>query len=191
MSDWWSALSLFDKTIWFITIPVTVIFLIQMVMTFAGMDGSGDIDPDFDGDLDSGNGGPFQLFTFRNFINFLLGFGWSVISLKESISNQFLLLVVSAVFGAVLVTIVMYIFYWMAGMSESGTMELRHAIGKSANVYLTVPAAKSGKGKVHIKIQGNIREIDAVTEGAAVLTGTQVRVVDTIDNQILLVEPAE
>ncbi len=193
MSDWWSALSLFDKIIWLITIPATVIFIIEMILTFAGMDSNSDLDADFDGDLDSspGDSAPFQLFTFRNFINFFLGFGWSVIALKSTITNQFLLVITAAAIGVILVAIVMYLFFWLTGMAQDGSMDLRNALNKTAEVYLTIPPAKSGVGKVHIRLQGNVRELDAVTSGETVKTGELVKVSAVIDNRLLLVEKSE
>ncbi|RXF71176.1 hypothetical protein [Arcticibacter tournemirensis] len=190
MSDWWSALSLFDKIIWLITIPVTVIFIIEMIFTFAGMDSNSDLNADFDGDLDSssGDGAPFQLFTFRNFINFFLGFGWSVIALKSTITNQLLLVATAAAIGLVLVAIVMYLFFWLTGMAQDGSMDLRNAVRKTAEVYLTIPPRKTGIGKVHIRLQGNVRELDAVTLGESVKSGEFVTVTDIVDGRLLLVE---
>jgi hypothetical protein len=72
MEIWWNSLDLFLKIMWGIAIAASIIFSIQMVMTFAGMDADGNLE-------DGGSEGdaPFQLFTFRNFINFFLGFSWT------------------------------------------------------------------------------------------------------------------
>jgi len=43
------------KTFWFIAIPTSIIFIIQSVMTFTGMDSSEGIQADFDSNLDSGD----------------------------------------------------------------------------------------------------------------------------------------
>ena len=55
MSDWWSTLDLVEKIYWGISIPFSVLFLIQLVLTFVGGDFddvSADGDPDavIDGD---------------------------------------------------------------------------------------------------------------------------------------------
>lgn len=41
------------KTFWYIALGVSIVFLIQTVMTFAGMDGADGVDADFDGDMDT------------------------------------------------------------------------------------------------------------------------------------------
>ncbi|WP_315821886.1 hypothetical protein [Paraflavitalea speifideaquila] len=67
------------RIFWFVAIPASVIFLIQTIMTFAGADATDGIDADFDSNL-HGTDAPFQLFSLRNLINFLLGFSWTGIS---------------------------------------------------------------------------------------------------------------
>ena len=59
------------KTFWFVAIPTSLIFIIQTIMTFVGVDSSDGVEADFDGDL-GGTDAPFQLFSLRNLINFLL-----------------------------------------------------------------------------------------------------------------------
>jgi hypothetical protein len=67
------------KTLWFIAIPTSLIFVIQLIMTFIGVETHDGLTADFDSDLQGGDA-PFQLFTFRNLINFMLGFSWTGIS---------------------------------------------------------------------------------------------------------------
>ena len=59
------------KTFWYVAIPTSIIFILQTVMTFVGADATDGLEADFDGDL-SGGDAPFQLFSLRNLINFLL-----------------------------------------------------------------------------------------------------------------------
>lgn len=191
MNEWWQSLELFDKVIWIITIPVTVIFILEMVLTFVGMDSGSDIETDFD--LDAPNDvtqAPFELFTFRNFINFLLGFGWTIISFRSTIDNQGILILLGVIVGCALVAAVMYIFVSLTKMAESGNMNIRNAIDKTGQVYLTIPAKKNGNGKVHINIQGTLRELDAITLGDTIASGQYVRVIDISKNNVLLVVPA-
>jgi len=70
----------FLQVLWYIAIPVSLIFVIQSIMTFIGIDG---LEADFDGSFD-GAQAPFQLFSFRNLINFLLGFSWAGITFPQA-----------------------------------------------------------------------------------------------------------
>ena len=189
MEEWWSSLGLFMQSVWCITLFASLVFVVQTIMTFIGMDTDGGMDVDVSADTTAdGDSGPFQLFTFRNFINFLLGFGWSIISFEKAIVNQFVLILVSAVIGVLLVMAVMAIFRFMSRMEQSGTINMANAVGCKGNVYLKIPGEKRGEGKVQISIQGAIREFDALTAGEELETGAPIKVVEVVNDSTLLVE---
>jgi hypothetical protein len=72
-------------------------------------------------------------------------------------------------------------------MTQSGNLDLRNAIGLEAEVYLSIPESNSGKGKVHISVQGALRELDAGTGGDRIPTGSRVKV-KSVSNNVLIVE---
>ena len=99
------------KMFWYVAIPTSLIFIIQTIMTFVGADATDGIDADFDGDFD-GSDAPFQLFSLRNLINFLLGFSWTGISFYFLIPNKFLLVLLSLAIGILFI----YLFGMWVGM---------------------------------------------------------------------------
>lgn len=193
IATWWASLSLIMKVVWGITLAATLVFIIQSILTFVGADADSDfnmdVDSSMDGDLSNIDGGA-NLLTFRNFVNFLLGFGWSVVLLQESIASVPLLIIVSVLVGVALVAAVMFLFKWLSGMQQSGNIDVsKSAKGCEGKVYLTIPAERGGEGKVQISISGAVREYNAVTESENPLkTGTPIRVVDIINSETLLVE---
>ena len=194
IATWWAGLSLVMKVLWGVTLAASLIFVIQSILTFVGADADSNFDVDVDTSMDGSDlsniDGGSNLYTFRNFVNFILGFGWSVILLQESIPSTPLLIVVAVLVGIALVTAVMYLFKWLSGMQQSGNINLQQsAAGCEGKVYLTIPEGRSGSGKVQITINGAVREYDAVTENETPLkTGVSIRVVDTVDANTLLVE---
>ena len=194
IATWWAELSLVMKILWVVTLSASLIFVIQSILTFIGADADANFDVDVDtgmdgadlSNIDSGS----NLYTFRNFVNFCLGFGWSAILLQASISSPVLLILVSALIGVALVMAVMYLFKLLSSMQQSGNINvLKQAAGCEGKVYLTIPAARGGSGKVQITIAGSVREYDALTESETVLkTGTPIRVVDALDANTVLVE---
>ncbi len=194
IASWWAGLSLVMKILWGVTLTASLVFIIQSILTFIGADADTDFDTDVDLSMDgtdlSNIDGGSNLYTFRNFVNFILGFGWSMILLQDSITSIPLLVIVSALIGAALVAAVMYLFKLLAGMQQSGNINLqKSAAGCEGKVYLTIPENRSGAGKVQITINGAVREYDAVTENDEPLkTGTSIRVVDTVDASTVLVE---
>lgn len=194
IATWWAGLSLMMKILWTVTLVASVLFVIQSILTFIGADADADFDTDIDTGMDGGDlsniEGGSNLYTFRNFVNFCLGFGWSAILLQDSIPSTALLILVSALIGVALVAAVMYLFKWLSSMQQSGNINVqKQAAGCEGKVYLTIPAARSGSGKVQITIAGSVREYDALTESEEALkTGTPIRVVDALDANTVLVE---
>ncbi len=187
MDAWWSSMDLFLKIMWGIAIPVSVIFVIQTIMTFMGMDADGDISGDVGTDSDAGHT-PFQLFTFRNLVNFLLGFAWTGISFYNTIESTALLTLLAAFMGVLLVAIVMCIFYLLSKAVQSGNIDIHDTIGLTASVYIPIPAARKQVGKIQVTVRQAVREYDAVTDGEAIPTGHTIRIKEVITGNILLVE---
>ncbi len=202
IATWWGALTPAMKVLWGVTLAASLIFIIQTILTFigadadtTGLDGAdlgGDMDAtdlSMDGDAAAGGTGS-NLYTFRNLINFLMGFGWTAIILQEKIQSLPLLLIVATAVGAGLVALVMYLFSLLGKMQQSGNIDVyKSAVGCQGTSYLTIPAARGGEGKVQISIGGAVREYNAQTEeDSPIPTGTPVKVVDVINGITLLVE---
>ena len=80
-------------------------------------------------------------------------------------------------------------FYYMAKLNDSGTLDFKNAVGAVGEVYLTIGANRSSIGKVHVKIQGALRELEALTDSNTNLNSTSViKVKDVTKNGILIVE---
>lgn len=188
MQAWWASLDIYMQILWIITLTASLIFVIQTILTFIGMDSDGGLDvPDggMSADTDAGTF-PFQLFTFRNFINFFLGFGWTAITLAGN-AHPVLVVIVSILVGVALVAAVMYIFYLMSKMEQSGNIETSSAVGCRGSVYLTIPGERQGEGKVQINIQGAVREFDAMTNGNTLPNGCPIEVTQVLNENMLLV----
>ena len=198
ITTWWASLSIAMKILWGVTLTASLIFVIQSILTFIGADsGDGGIDADVDSGFDTEVAdatveGGTNLYTFRNFVNFVLGFGWSAILLQDKIHSIPLLLIVSVVIGVGLVTAVMYLFKWLSSMQQSGNINLyKTAVGCIGSVYIPIPGEREGEGKVQISINQSVREYNALTDGTPLKTGTQVRVVEVLSPETVLVEPLE
>ena len=177
------------QILWAVTLSASLIFVIQTVMTFLGL---GDHNADFDMDTSDGSfdaDPSMNLLTFRNLVNFCLGFGWTAVLMHEKIESNALLIIVSVIVGILLVAIVMWIFKWLSGMQQTGNIDVhKSAVGCEGKVYLTIPGERNGEGKVQITINNAVREYDAVTDGETIKTGTAIKVTEVINDYTLLVE---
>ncbi len=198
MITWWTSLSTTMQVLWAVTLSASLIFLIQTVLTFLGLGGDGGIDTDIDagGDVDFGGAdGTFDadpsmnLLTFRNLVNFCLGFGWTSVLLYDKIPSRALLMIVAVMVGVGLVAAVMWLFKWMSSMQQSGNIDIhKAAVGCEGKVYLTIPGERKGTGKVQITINNSVREYDALCEGDTIPTGAPIKVVGVVNDHTLLVE---
>lgn len=135
MAEWWTSLDLFMKILWCIAIATSLIFIIETVLTFIGIDS--DVDTDFeisDGSFETD--ASMNLYTFRNLVNFLLGMSWTAILLKENIASKALLMVIAFAVGALLVAAVMYMFKWLAKMQQSGNIDIYKVLPDARGKYI-------------------------------------------------------
>ncbi|GLC26122.1 hypothetical protein [Roseisolibacter agri] len=73
---------------------------------------------------------------------------------------------------------------------SDGVVQLAHAVGLPATVYVAIPAAGGGAGKVQLALQGRIVDCAAVAADPQPLaSGQAVVVVDVTDGDTLVVAP--
>lgn len=177
------------KTFWYVAIPTTLIFTVQAIMTFLGVDATDGLEADFDSNLDGGDT-TFQLFSLRNLINFLLGFSWTGISFYNTISNPIVLIATSVIVGCLFVFLFFIIIKQVQKLEENNTFKLQNTLNKSAEVYLTIPEKKLGKGKIMISINGSFHELEAMTEHhEKIISGSTVKIIKIENNNIIIVQP--
>jgi hypothetical protein len=179
-------LDLLLKTFWYVAIPVSIIFLIQTILTFVGAGNADVADADMDGGFEAD--APFQLFSLRNLINFLLGFSWTGISFYTTIQNKALLVFLAVNIGILFVFLFFFIIRQVQKLAEDNSFAFTDTLHKTAEVYLTIPGHKEGKGKIMVSVKGAYHELEAMTEADTIPTGASVKIVKIENNHILFVE---
>jgi hypothetical protein len=182
MSEWWSSFGAFEQTYFWIAIIATGIFAIVLILTFFA-----DADTDTDFDADEGMG--FQFITFKNLVGFFAVLGWTGLSCINSGYSNGTTIIISFIAGLIMMSLMALLFFFMTKLTDNGTLEIKNAINGMGEVYLTIPANRSAFGKVQIRIQGTLRELDAVTDNnEAIKTGSLITVTDVINGEILVVK---
>lgn len=175
------------RTFWFIALPASLIFLVQTVMTFAGADATDGIDADFDGNLTDTHA-PFQLFSLRNLVNFLLGAGWGGISFYNTISNKTILIFVAAGIGVAFVVVFFLLMRQVQRFGEDNSFDINNTLHQTGTVYIPIPENKTGTGKVQVSVRGAVHELTAITNQERIPTGTLIKVIKVENNNLVLVE---
>lgn len=187
MLDWFSSLEMFPKVFWSLALIASLIFIITIALSFIGGD-TGDFG-DVDADIDADTGIGFQFITLKNLVGFFTIFGWSGIACIDAGLSKPLTITIANICGLIMMAIMAAMFYYMRKLSDSGTLNYNNAINQIGEVYLTVGAKRSNIGKAHVRIQGALRELEALTDSTTDLkTGTVIKVKSVTSNGILIIE---
>ena len=187
MLDWFSTLEWFPKIYWAIAIIASLNFIVSIVMSLIGGDADelSDVDAEIDGDTGIG----FQFITYKNLVGFFTIFGWSGIACIDEGFSKPTTIIISLICGLIMMAIMAAMFYYMRKLSDSGTLDYKNALDQIGEVYLTVGANRSKIGKAHVRIQGALRELEALTDSKTDLkTGTVIKVTSVTPNGILIIE---
>lgn len=188
MMDFFDGMSTLEQTYWIIALIGSFIFLIIFIVTFIG---GGDTDMEADAnDFEADDGGVgFQFFTFKGLVGFFTIFGWTgIVCLNEGLST-IPALIISFIAGLIMMVLTSLLFFWMHKLAESGTLKMKNAVGVICEVYLPIGPNRSKMGKVQIKVQGSLRELEAITdENEELKTGAMVKVTEIVSAEILLVQ---
>lgn len=184
-SDWWSGLSVILKIFWALAIPFTIIFVLQLIMSFFGGEMADDVP---DADIAADHGAGFQFFTLKNFIGFFTIFAWVGIAMIGSGASVFVSVSVAFLSGLAMMAVMAAMFFMLIKAQYDGTMKIEKAIGHTGEVYLTIQSRRGGSGKVQIMVSGAIRTLDAITDDDLdIQTGKMVKVANIINANTLLV----
>lgn len=187
MFDFLKDLDSLHQTFWYIAIPVSIIFIIQTIMTFVGADAADGLEADFDGDFD-GSDAPSQLFSLRNLVNFLIGFSWTGVLFYTEIKNKTILILLAIIVGTAFLLLFFLLIRQILKLGEDNTFRINNTVGKTGSVYLTIPERKTGKGKVQVSVNGTTHELDAMTEHESIPSGGMIRVTAIESGNLLMVE---
>lgn len=187
IATWWQALEGIEKFFWAVAILFSFMFVVQTILSFIG----GDDDGAF-GDSDEyveGDGGiDYQFFTVKNFITFFTVFGWVGLGCLKGNLPIGQVILWATLSGIAIVLIMFFLFSRMAKLRSSGTLLIQNALHKPAETYLRIPSLRTGYGKVHVRIQGSLRELRALTDDEEdIPTGKPVTIIGIINESILLV----
>ena len=196
MIEWWNSLTLVSQIFYCIAVPSTLLLLIQTIMMLVGLGDDaasdiGDVDVS-DADVSDGVFGDneiteipddfglegLRILTVKGIISFLVVFSWVGIVLDSVGAQLFITIPVSAVCGLATMLLLAFLMRAVMKLRSDGNIDTKNAIGTSGKVYLTIPPARSGEGKVQLLLQGSFVELGAVTDDeTSIPTGSEIVVV--------------
>ena len=179
--------TLFESwAIWF-TVPAllgTGFLLLQLLLGQLGgdLDADVDLDIDFDADFAADNpGAEFKLLSLQTLAAFALGFGWMGLAAYRFIDVGF----TGAVFigigsGFAVAWFLVLLSKSVMKLQSSGNIYLSDLHGRTGEVYIQIPPANDGHGRVKLAIKNSTYEYNAIQDSAvAIPSRTRVRVTGT------------
>lgn len=171
------------------------VLLIQTVLTMTG-GGDHDIGHAADGpDIGAAGSGEspehdtgFGLISIRSVASFFCFFG--IVGMYGASAGWSTPATLAAAAGAGVVMLlgVAWLFSMQRKLYAQGNVDPKNAVGRTARVYLRIPASGAGKGKVTVSVQGRTVEYSASTKGAEIPTGSEVRITRQITEDTFEVE---
>ncbi len=187
IATWWHTLEGVEKFFWAIALLFSFMFIVQTVISFIGGDDEG-VSGDSDEYVDGDGGIDYQFFTIKNFITFFTVFGWVGLACLKGDLPMLHVVLWSTLSGIAIVLIMFFLFSRMDKLRANGTLQIQNALQKQAETYLRIPGLREGYGKVHVQVQGSLRELRALTDDEDdIPTGKPVTVIGIVNESILLV----
>lgn len=201
MAEWWARIGLYNQILFIVALATTAFMIFQIITLLVGFAS----DNSFDGDVSSGDldgasdgvndGGAFEFFglkllNLRTITAFLCIFSWATYTFNFIVEpHVWLATILGVIAGLAAAVGVAAIMKSFLKLQASGTIEIGSCVGKTGDVYLTIPANKNGAGKVNVNLTARVVEYDAMTASTVPLpTGSAIRVIGVVGNSVLLVE---
>ncbi len=187
--SWWESLAGAEQWFWAIALVSNVLFAIYLAFQFMGghdTDVDGAIDAD--GTVDHPDAG-FTILSLRSLLAFGMFMGYTGVVVLRSGMGWFTALVAGLLAGALAAWLAWRLLRLVLRLQSSGTLKLENAVRQTGKVYLPVPGQLAGTGKVMVKVQGSLRELEAVSEEGPIPTGEQILVVGLTEKGELIVQP--
>lgn len=159
--------------------------LLVIILLIGSLIGMGDHDVIIDHSIEHASSGVFGFFSIRALAAAVGVFGLSGMIALRSGLGEFAAIGVGVVGGAIAMAGTGLMLRQLRKLAEDGTIRIDSSVGRVGRVYLTVPSAGTGQGKIQLELQGRTVEIAAVTPGESLPTGRVVKVSKVISQDLL------
>ncbi len=178
-ANWWKSLSIDLHIFLSIAIVFSTLLVILYILSYAKTDEDTNGSPEPSNEKN-------RLLSTKFIISFFTLFGWSGALLSylwDKMALTFLYSFLIGLAGTLL-------FRWLSrSTAAKKDFNMERALSSTGKVLRSIPPHRNGFGKVHLNIREAPFEIEAITAGQELPRGASVRVIDILDEKIVLVEP--
>lgn len=167
------------------------ILVLQFVLLLFGAGGDTDVGGEHVGDPAHGVGHDqaafLKLFSLQTVSTFLTFFGLVGLGTASMQWSPIAVAVAAGLAGIAALFVVGKLMGGLSRLQSSGNVDLRNAVGHTGSVYLRIPPAGEGHGRVLMQVQGRTVECRAISRADEIPTGATVRVLAHTDDDVLVV----
>jgi|GEM_PF-1667107 len=173
--SWWQELGTPEKLYWAVALLFSLLFASQTILSLVHRD------------EEKSRYTP-QIMNVRNVIAFCCVAGWAGLALLTAGIGLATAILLSLAAGALAVVLIWFLQRSLQHVKASPAFDIQQAIGKIGEVNVPVPAHLQGRGEVHIKIEGAVRELPAASaDEQAIAAGRLVKVLSVQEKNVLVV----
>jgi len=160
------------------------LILFQMFLMMFGIGGA-DEASDFGDATDHSPADIFKVLSFRTITAGIAFFGLGGLAGLTGETSQLVSFFIAVISGLISIYAVYYLYAAVARLKDDGTLSVKTLVGSTGSVYVRIPSAKSGNGKVLVSQQGRTVEYEAMTAGEELKSGTPIVVVAVVSTTIV------
>ena len=190
--EWLESLSVLGNIYFWVGIVSSAFLVLQIIlMCFSAF--GGDVDIDGDGDIDVDTDSGVSIFTFKSITAFFAVGSWTGLLVFLSVDSklEWVSVIVAIAAGAVAMAVVVLLMRLILKLQCNGILQSEKLVGMTATVYVSIPASRSGRGKITLTAQGKFSEFDAVTDSSSRLSVDEIVEIIAVENDCAVVKIKE
>lgn len=185
MKAWYLSLSVLEYVYFYVAMIATLLLLVQVVMMAFSFGSDFDMDGDVDVDVDTG----VSIFTTKSLTAFFAVGAWVGLLVDQLLPKYpFISVICAFVCGTLAMLFVVLMIKQILKLQCSGNIEPEKLVGKLANVYVSIPPRREGRGKITLDVQGQFTELDAITDEEERLPVDSVVEIIKTENELTIVK---
>ena len=164
---------------WYIAVFSTIFFVIKLAL-FSIFGGDVEVHADFNASFETETS--FDFISIQSILAFLMGFGWfGLTCLKQWHLSTWLTLLLSAIFGLILMTLSAYLMSCIKKLNKTVKKDKTTCVGQMAKAYTNF--APNGIGQIEVDIEGQLSIENAInTTDKEIKSFSQVKILKYENN---------
>lgn len=178
--EWWTSIGWAKQIFWSLAVVASFLLFLWLILHQFGLDQ----------DEDHTEKKSSTYLDAKSILLFFAFLGWTTFFLLK---NNILIPTIfyAAVAGVFLVIISRFAGRLFFKRFIKRSIDLQRVKESTGKVLVSIPPHRNGFGKVYLKVRGAPNELEAITAGQAIQPGMSVRVIDIIEDEVLVVEPVD